>query len=218
MTPSRSSVAYRIETSRLVMRAWSPDDASQLERAQRESRSHLLPWAEWAKKIEGETLDEIIDKLREWRAQIDRAENFRYAVIDKATAVIVGAAGMNPRRAGVGGTEIGYWVHVDWLRRGIATEMAGALTRVAFDVLGLRFVEIRTARSNHASAGIPKKLGFVLEGTLRERTETTSTNAGYDDVLVFCMLDREYAASSLRRELALTAFDAAGRKLTIRNG
>lgn len=38
------------------------------------------------------------------------------------------------RRLGAGGIEIGYRIHVDAIGNGYATELAGALTRVAFAV------------------------------------------------------------------------------------
>ena len=78
--------------------------------------------------------------------------------------------------------EIGYWTHTDHLRQGIATEMAGALTRAAFEIGRMRWVEIRCASKNIASAGVPAKLGFTHEATLRDRLALASGEV--DDALV----------------------------------
>jgi len=119
----------------------------------------------------------------------------------------VAGAGFHPR-AGEGGIEIGYWVHVDHLRQGYATEAAGALTRVAFEIARLRWVEIRCASKNVASAGIPKKLGFAHEATLADRLALASGEV--DAALVFTLLARDYPTSAARR-IPFAAFDAAGR-------
>jgi RimJ/RimL family protein N-acetyltransferase len=60
--------------------------------------------------------------------------------------------------------EIGYWVHADHLRRGIATEAARALTEVAFGVDGIERVEIHHDRANVRSRAVPARLGFTFMG------------------------------------------------------
>lgn len=52
---------------------------------------------------------------------------------------------------------------------GLATEIAAALTRVAFEVHQVNRVEIRCDPSNSPSAAVAKKLGFTREATLRQR-------------------------------------------------
>jgi RimJ/RimL family protein N-acetyltransferase len=88
--------------------------------------------------------------------------------------------------------------------------MAGALTRVALEVLGCRWVEIRCATANVASAGIPPKLGFVHEATLKDRLELPGGTIS--DALVFTLLVKDYAASPAKR-IEAAAFDALGRRV-----
>ncbi|GMA86662.1 hypothetical protein GCM10025868_19120 [Angustibacter aerolatus] len=52
--------------------------------------------------------------------------------------------------------------------RGYATEAARAVLRWAFDTLDLHRVQAEVDTRNAASARVLQKLGFVLEGTLRE--------------------------------------------------
>src|SRR5207237_10543833 len=73
--------------------------------------------------------------------------------------------GLHTRR-GTGVLEIGYWVHREWTRRGIASAAAGALTTTAFGLHGIERVEIRCDATNAASAGVPQRLGFALESTV----------------------------------------------------
>jgi RimJ/RimL family protein N-acetyltransferase len=200
--------AYRIETPRLVLECPDPARATDAKRAVDESRHALARYMIWADR-EPESLDEVAAKLRAFRARFDRGEDFPFLAWDRATGEGLGACGLHPR-VGEGGLEIGYWVHAARHRSGLATEMAGALTRVAFEVDDCRWVEIRCARSNTASAGVPLKLAYTHEATLRERLELP--RGVVEDALVFTLLARDFGASPAAK-MPIAAFDAAGRKL-----
>jgi RimJ/RimL family protein N-acetyltransferase len=73
---------------------------------------------------------------------------------------VVGGSGFHPR-IGPGGLEIGYWVHRDFVRRGIATTTSRALTDLAFTRDGIDRVEIHHDKANLASGGVPRTLGFT---------------------------------------------------------
>jgi ribosomal-protein-serine acetyltransferase len=53
----------------------------------------------------------------------------------------------------------------------------------------LNRVEIHCAAGNTKSAAIPRRLGFTLEGTIREGQ---FLNGRYHDTLLFSMLKREW--------------------------
>ena len=199
---------YRVETSRIVLRCWSPEDAALAKKAEDESREHLRPFMLWADRAP-ETITEVADKLRLFRSWFDVGEDFMYGAFSKEDGSCVGGAGLHPR-AGKGGIEIGYWTHVDHVRKGFATEMAGALTRAAFEIGRLRWVEIRCATKNVSSAGVPPKLGFTHEATLRDRLALG--NGAIDDALVFTLLARDYDSSAAKR-IHFNAAGASGRTL-----
>lgn len=73
---------------------------------------------------------------------------------------VAGGAGLY-RRGKPRTLDIGYWIHVDHLRNGYATEVTEALTTAAFEVEGTEIVRVQTDEANVASAGIPAKLGFT---------------------------------------------------------
>ena len=74
---------------------------------------------------------------------------------------VVGSTGLH-RRRGPGVLEIGYWLHVDHIGKGYATEIAGALTTAAFSVADIERVEIHHDKANVASAGVPRRLGYTF--------------------------------------------------------
>ncbi|MEZ5045351.1 MAG: GNAT family protein, partial [Saprospiraceae bacterium] len=54
----------------------------------------------------------------------------------------------------------------------------------------LNRIEIRCAPNNIASQGVPKKLGFLCEGTLKNRT--TDTEGELRDVMIWTMFKEDY--------------------------
>jgi RimJ/RimL family protein N-acetyltransferase len=200
------SVAYRIETDRLVIRCWDPRDAGRLKAAVDASLQHLadMPWID----REPQSLDEKVALLRKWRGQFDLDEDHPYGVFDRDDSTVLGAAGLHPRLDG-NAREIGYWIHVAHVGRGLATEAAGALTRVGFELVGLDRVEIHCGPANPRSARIAEKLGYKHEATLRARMILRGQPR---DTMIWSLFADEYKGSPAAK-LKLRAFDCAGRSL-----
>jgi RimJ/RimL family protein N-acetyltransferase len=200
---------YRVVTERLVLRCWAPRDAPALKRAIDASLGHLRAWMPWAHD-EPSTVAEMVERLQGFRADFDRGESYVYGILDRAGEV-AGGSGLHTR-VGDGALEIGYWIHVDRLRRGLAVEAASALTRVAFDVCDVERVEIHVDPRNGPSAGVPRKLGFVEEATLRRRLPPCPPGEPPGDVTIFSLLADEYRASSLAA-FPVEAYDALGERI-----
>jgi RimJ/RimL family protein N-acetyltransferase len=158
---------YRIETERLVLRCYSPDDAQLLSDALNSSVDHLKPFMPWADELP-QSVDDSRALLRRFRAAFDTNEQFVYGMFAADESELLGGCGLHPR-VGAGGLEIGYWVRASAARQGIATEATGALTRAGFEVCGADRIEIRIDPANVASLGVPQKLGFPEEVRLRRR-------------------------------------------------
>ncbi|WP_419851154.1 GNAT family N-acetyltransferase [Candidatus Poriferisocius sp.] len=145
---------------RLVLRRWRVSDMEILRDAIQDSIDHLRPWMSW---IEFEPLSD-----RDRKALIRRWEDDRKAGKEVVFGAfegdqVVGGCGLH-RRAGPKTLEIGYWVHVDHLRKGYATEMARILTSAAFTVPDIERVEIHHDKANTRSGAIPEALGYHLDG------------------------------------------------------
>jgi len=107
--------------------------------------------------------------------------------------------------------EIGYWIRVDSIGQGFATEVAAVLTRVGFEHFGLDRVDLSVDPENERSAKIPRKLGFVEEGTLRGGCRRRPTTPAPDQ-LMFSLLAEELAVSPCLA-FEYVAYDALGRTL-----
>jgi RimJ/RimL family protein N-acetyltransferase len=205
-----SSPPYRIETERLVLRCWDPEDAPLMKDAVDSSIEHLLPWMPWA-RFEPQTLDEKLELARTFRGEFDLGANFIYGVFEPDESRALGGSGLHPR-GGDGSLEIGYWIRVDAVGRGLATEVCAVLTRVGFAHFGLERVDVTVDPANERSARIPRKLGFVLEGTLRRRLPPKEEGGPLRDQLIFTMLAEELAGSPCMN-YDYVAYDALGREL-----
>lgn len=208
MTETTRGPAYRIETQRLVIRCWHPADAPVFRAAIDASLDHLSPWMPWARG-EQEDVEAEAQKLRQWRAKFDLDEDYFYGIWNRAEDAVLGGTGLHTRR-GPDAFEIGYWIHANYINQGLATEAAAALTRVAFEVNGVHYVEIRTDPQNVRSAAVPRKLGFLHEATLRQRMP--GPDGERRDVMIWSILVGDYPDSpAAAAEIA--AFDAAGGRL-----
>lgn len=201
---------YRIETERLVIRCYEPDDAPLLKSAVDASVEHLRPWMPWA-RFEPQTLDEKIELCRRFRGQFDLDQNYVYGIFSPDENELIGGAGFHPR-SDEGSLEIGYWVAAGALGQGIATEVTAVETRVGFEVCGLDRIDIQVEPRNERSLRIPRKLGFTEEGTLRRRLEPSDDGEPRRDSVVFSML-REELVGSPCMEFAYRAFDVLGRQV-----
>jgi RimJ/RimL family protein N-acetyltransferase len=201
-------VPYRIETERLVLRCYDPDDAPLLKDAVDRSLEHLRPWMPWTPDAP-EPLDDVYERLREFRAQYDRNENWIMGVFAPDDSRCLGGTGLHPRQ-GEGGLEIGYWVAADAIGNGYATELSAVLTRVGFERHGVDRIEIRIDPANEISEKVPRKLGFAKEATLRRRLPTKN-GSDLRDVHVWTMFRDE--VSETVRAYDYTAYDALARAL-----
>jgi len=200
--------AYRIETERLVIRCYDPIDALLLQKSIQESVEHLRPWLPWV-KTEPEELQVKIERLRMFRAKFDSSEEYIYGVFDPNETELIGGTGLHPR-IGSDAFEIGYWVNVNHVNKGYATEFSAALTKVAFEIERVNRVEIHCAPKNNKSAAIPKKLGYMYEATLRGRTETI--DGGLSDSMIWSIIREEYLKSPATKAKVI-AYDVMGNNI-----
>ena len=200
--------AYRIATTRLVIRCWNPTDAILLKDAIDANTDHLRPWMPWATK-DPAPLEVRLSFARKCRGEFDLGKDFVYGIFDPEEKEVIGGTGLHTRH-GNHVREIGYWIQEKHGRKGFASEVAAALTKVAFIVDGVERVEIHCAIENIKSAGIPKKLGFVREAVLRKRHRDADGNLR--DMIVWTMMAEEFA-HSIPSKAEVQAYDAIGRKL-----
>jgi RimJ/RimL family protein N-acetyltransferase len=200
---------YRLETDRLVVRCYDPNDAPLLKDAVERSRDHLWRFMPWT-PAEPEELQVVVERLRTFRAQFDSDENWIYGVFDREESRVLGGAGLHPR-GGPGSLEVGYWVAADAVRQGIATEVTAILTRAAFEHSGVDRVDVGADTRNEVSVRVGRKLGFAEDGILRRRIPGRPGEPRGD--MIYLTMLREELAGSPCVAYGYIAYDATGAQL-----
>ncbi|HTY72496.1 MAG TPA: GNAT family N-acetyltransferase [Actinomycetes bacterium] len=147
----------RIELGDVVLRRSRLADTELAVVAVRRSLTHLQRWMPWA--VDGYDLGESADYLRRSELEWDQGTAFNYALVDPADAWLGSFSLMG--RVGPNALEIGYWVAVDHVRRGLATLGAAALTSAGLALPDVGRIEIHHDRDNLVSGRIPARLGYV---------------------------------------------------------
>ncbi|WP_169747610.1 GNAT family N-acetyltransferase [Demequina iriomotensis] len=154
-------VPSRIDTERLVLRRYEPEDVDAVHEAVLTNLDHLRPFIPWAKD-EPLTLAQRVEQLAEHSRAFDAGEQFRFAVLDRVTGAFIGGAGLHTR-VGPEALEVGYWIAADRAGHGLVTEAVRALTRVAFEA-GARRAEIWCDADNVRSHAVAQRCGYTALG------------------------------------------------------
>jgi RimJ/RimL family protein N-acetyltransferase len=158
------AVPDSIQSERLIVRCPHVDDVPALHEAVRESQEELGPWMAWAR---GDyTLEACETNIRQAIARFITRQDLRYHIIDRVSGELLGSSGLHRINWQVPRFEIGYWVRTSRAGRGFVSESVRALTRLAFDGLGAKRVEIRCDDLNLASARVAERCGFELDAIL----------------------------------------------------
>ena len=146
----------------LVLRRWTPRDASQL--------LVLLtdPGIRHWNLRTIESLDEAVRLIASWKRDWRRHTSASWAVVRPGSRrQVLGQVGFRALYAADGVAEMSYWVGPGIRRRGVASAAAQLLSDWAFTDLGLERLELVHSVRNEASCGVAEAAGFEFEGTKR---------------------------------------------------
>jgi ribosomal-protein-serine acetyltransferase len=174
--------------ARTILRTPRRADAEAIFALVDANRAYLRRWLPW---VDGSTavehtrgfLDVTIAAGLEGRSLILAIEH---------EGAIAGTIGFNSIDAANRSGEIGYWLRADFQGRGIVTAACRALARHAFDSLGLNCVRLAAATDNAKSRAVPERLGFHLDGVLREQEWV---DGRFVDHAVYTLLRRDDRAA-----------------------
>ena len=176
MDPLLIEMPERIETERLVLRVPRRGDGAVVNAAVCASHAELAPWLPWASAPP--SLDESEAHCRRQQARYILREDLGLLMFERQPAggegTLLGGVGLHRIDWALRRFEIGYWRRTGCSGRGVVTEAVIAVSRMAFDALGARRVEIRTDDNNVRSWKVAERAGFTLEALLRFDTLTPS--------------------------------------------
>ncbi|MGZ9583735.1 GNAT family N-acetyltransferase [Paenibacillus marinisediminis] len=152
-------------TERLHIRMPMPGDGKAVYDAIVASIDELKQWLPFAQKTQTEGNTEA--SVRTAHCRFLTREDLRLLIFLKGTNQFIGVTGLHNPNWDIPKFEIGYWIDKRYSGKGYMTEAVQGISDFAFDELKARRLEIRCDTLNTKSKLIPERLGFVLEGTLR---------------------------------------------------
>ncbi|WP_224248760.1 GNAT family N-acetyltransferase [Hyalangium gracile] len=208
-TPTVAHPPYLLRTPRLLLRCLQPEDAARRKEAVDSSGEHLDLF--FPPSPEGRpSLDSHAAQIRRFRGNFDLDQDRIYGAFDPESGRMLGENYLL-KRAGIAALEVGYWLRRDAGGQGIATEMASAMVKTAFEFDKVLRMDLMCSPSNERSAAMARRLGFTFEGRLRDRQLAAHHVRG--DILCFTLLSTEYPRTPAS-QLQLEAFDFLGRPVT----
>lgn len=176
-----------LTTARLILRPFSLDDASAVQRLAGEwdiARYTLtIPHP-----YEDGMAEQFIESLQ---PAFDRGDLLALAVTTMVDGLI-GSIGLNLSRVQVHEhAELGYWIGKPYWGRGYASEASAAVLAYAFTELRLHRIYAEHFPRNRASGRVLQKIGMTHEGRLREQFKRMGV---FEDVEMYGILRHEWLA------------------------
>jgi ribosomal-protein-serine acetyltransferase len=184
----RDSLKVSVE-GEIELRPASTADCTALYAAIERNRARLREWLPWV--VPGFDRNALFAFLQE--RERDNREGVSLTTNIWIKGDLCGGIGLHAIDKRNRGTSIGYWLDGRYSGRGIMTRACRAMVTEGFRYYGLHRIEIRCAVKNIRSCEIPRRLGFVEEGILREAEWL------YDhwvDLRVFSMLEQDWAKTN----------------------
>jgi ribosomal-protein-serine acetyltransferase len=160
-------------------------DAEELYALTAANRKMLAEWMAWAA---GATLDTTREFIRARRLAFAGDRGFSSVIVDRGR--IVGSIGFPDVNRIERSCEIGYWLGRSAQGRGTATLAVRALIDHAFGTWGLNRVVIRAGVGNGRSRAVAERLGFTLEGVMRQAERYPDGH--YIDLALYGLLASEW--------------------------
>ncbi|MEX0799345.1 MAG: GNAT family protein [Bacteriovoracaceae bacterium] len=154
------------------------------------NRDHLRQWLPWvdSTKKEEDSLAFIESTLQ----QFERNKSLQCGIWFKGElAGIVGQHRVDwPNKW----SSLGYWLAQEFEGKGIMTKACKGMIHHSFEAQKLNRVEIAVAVDNNKSRAVPERLGFKMEGTLRQKEWLYDR---YVDHAVYSLLKSEWKGNAV---------------------
>lgn len=175
-----------IETERLALKPLTIDDSDCLLDIFSDPEVmrywNTAPWT---------TVQDAIDFINESNDSMRRQESIILGVYLKSTGELAGKCMLFSYDKESKRAEIGFGLGRSCWRKGYIIEAGEALIKYGFDSLGLRRIEAEIDPDNRSSGRTLEKLGFSLEGLLRQRWEV---NGVVSDSAMYGRLVSDFSA------------------------
>lgn len=175
-----------VDSPRLTLRPVAGDDLPDLFEVNGDDEvTRYLPYTSWQTREDGTSW------LARMQALADTGAAVQLVMQRHSDAKVIGTVLLFKFEEGSARIELGYVLGRAHWRQGYAREALQAVCGQAFGSLGIRRIEAEVQPDNHASNALLLALGFVHEGTLRQRW--VAKHRAYDTHIYGCLVPEWWA-------------------------
>jgi RimJ/RimL family protein N-acetyltransferase len=173
---------------RILARRYRAEDAGALHAAIEAAHQHLARWLPGFDRPL--TLDDIQASIGGGDTRWTMRESFSMGLFLRSNGALLGDLRLRPASWQVPAFDIAYWLCPEAQGHGYVSEAVGLVTSLAFERLGAQRVAIACDPRNTRSARVPERLGYTLEGRLRN--SAVAPDGQPCDLLIFALIPDEY--------------------------
>lgn len=174
----------------LELKTYEIDDFQALFDSINSSRQHLGQWLSWVAKTT--RAEHSLEFIQQAQHQLHTQQALAMGIFLNGT--IVGGVGMHDWSHDTKRAQIGYWICKEHEGKGLVTRSLQGLINYLFGITGLNKIEIHYVPANRRSALVAERLGFRLEGVIRQ---STMRNGVAEDIVVTGLLKNEWKSMAL---------------------
>lgn len=177
--------SYLIDSS-LELRLFELRHADELFQLTQDNYAHLAEFLPWVEDINSHA--DCRAYIREGLQQFALNDGFQAGLwLDDA---LIGSIGYHNIDWNNRKTELGYWLDYRHTGHGYMTRALEAILTYSFDTYHLNRVQVRIAITNVRSRALAERVGFTLEGVLRD---DVVVRGQYVDHVLYSVLARDWA-------------------------
>ena len=174
----------RIETERLLLRPFTPEDAPAMYRNWA-SDSVVTEYLTWKPHVNLEATQMMADL---WAEKSQNPDYYQWAIVLRESGEPIGSLSVVRLDDSIACAELGWCIGRQWWGRGLMPEAAWAVTEYLIREVGFHRVAARHDVRNAKSGRVMQKIGMIREGVLRA---AVCSNAGIGDEAVYSILASE---------------------------
>jgi ribosomal-protein-alanine N-acetyltransferase len=174
-----------LETERLILRRFSPDDADAMFRnwASDPEVTKFLMWSAHTDVNESRRIATL------WSEQYSSLNIYQWAIVPKSVGEPIGSISVVHGDDKAKSVHIGYCIGKAWWGNGYTPEALTRLVRFFFEEVGVNRIESRHDPRNPNSGKVMQKAGMRYEGVLRQ---SDWNNQGICDAAYYAILAEDY--------------------------
>jgi ribosomal-protein-serine acetyltransferase len=175
----------------LLLRSYQVDEFGELFDAINTSRRHLAPWLNWVSKTTKP--EHSLQFIQRSQDQLHNQEALPLGLFYKGR--LAGGIGMHEWTHETKRAQIGYWISKEYEGKGLIVKSLITFVDYLFNKTGLNKIEIHYVPANTRSARVAERLGFRIEGIIRQ---SCSRNGVIEDIIITGLLKSEWDMATLK--------------------